>query len=93
LVCFVHERTRFSQRAERGEPLWTDSEKKNRLIAAFKEEQATAKPPVTADDIPFRYEDITKEWLTTILGKGVKGAEVTSFTLGVRDPCLPSMAP
>src|SRR5688572_30018990 len=55
------------------------------LTAAYEEEQRTARPPLTADDLPLRYEAITPEWLTSVLCGKAPGARVVSFRLGPAD--------
>ncbi|MFA5523779.1 MAG: phosphotransferase [Tissierellales bacterium] len=55
------------------------------IRAAYKEELAANKTPVTEQDIPLSYEAITSEWLTNVLCKSTAGAKVESFELGAPD--------
>ena len=57
----------------------------DQLKAAYELEKHNRHPPVTADDVPFTYEDITDEWLTTILCGQHPGAKVTGHRLDVAD--------
>jgi hypothetical protein len=51
----------------------------------FEEERKAQRVPTTAEDLPFTYESITPQWLTAVLGPGIRGATVVSHTLGPRD--------
>ena len=55
------------------------------LTAAYELEKKNRHPPVTRDDVPFIYEDITAAWLTTILCEGHPGAKVLSHRLDIAD--------
>lgn len=55
------------------------------LTVAYEQEKRDRRPPVTTDDIPFVYEDITTEWLTNVLCAKVPGARVTAYRLGTPD--------
>jgi hypothetical protein len=55
------------------------------IKARFEEERTKQKAPTTADDLPFTYEAITPQWLTAVLGRGIRGAAAVSHTLGPPD--------
>lgn len=56
-----------------------------RIAAAYEKEMRNRRPPQTADDVPFAYEDVTPEWLSLVLGGGHADAKVVSFRLDVPD--------
>ena len=51
------------------------------ISAGYEFDKMHRRPPVTAADIPFAYEDITPQWLTAILCRDVASAEVISLRL------------
>lgn len=51
----------------------------------MEEEKLNPPIPRTYGDIPISYENITKEWLTTTLGRDAPGNVIKSFTLGEVD--------
>src|SRR5438445_7405885 len=55
------------------------------LTTAYEHEKKSRRPPLTADDLPFAYEDITPTWLTSILCGRYPGAEVVSYGLDTPD--------
>jgi aminoglycoside/choline kinase family phosphotransferase len=63
----------------------TDSDKIERIKAAYAREQLEPPKAVKAGDIPVSYEAITPEWLTTVLCKAHPGAAVTGYRLGDPD--------
>ena len=57
----------------------------DQVKAAYEQELASRSAPMTAEDIPFAYEDITTEWLTSVLCNGLSNVEVASYRLDVPD--------
>jgi thiamine kinase-like enzyme len=55
------------------------------IIAGYEDEKRNRRPPVTAEDVPFVYEDITPEWLTAVLCVNHPGTQVTSYRLDQPD--------
>ncbi|MFT4054132.1 MAG: phosphotransferase [Novosphingobium sp.] len=62
-----------------------NSEKTDRIKAAYARDEREDRPAVAPGDIPWRYEAITPEWMTHILCKGHPEAHVTGVTLDVPD--------
>jgi len=56
-----------------------------KIKSAYELELKNRKPPLTADDLPFVYEDITPRWLTAVLCNHIAGAEVISHQLDQKD--------
>ncbi len=56
-----------------------------KITAAYERDQARAGKPLSADELPLSYEDMTEAWLTSALCKKVTGAKVTGFELGPVD--------
>ena len=55
------------------------------ITAAYELEKAQRRTPVSADDLPFVFEDITPDWLTTVLCRKHSGAKALSYRLDVPD--------
>ena len=55
------------------------------LTAAYEQEKLNHHAPVSADDVPFTFEDITADWLTTVICAKVPGAQVLSHELDAPD--------
>lgn len=55
------------------------------IQSAYEEDIRHPKQAVNADDLPLTYEDITPQWLTSVLCKDVPGAKVTVHSLGAPD--------
>jgi hypothetical protein len=55
------------------------------LKAAYEQELANHNPPRTAGDLPITYEEITDEWLTSVICQRDASANVTSHRLDAAD--------
>ncbi len=55
------------------------------LTAAFEQERQNHRPPVTADDVPFTFDEITPDWLTTVICGKYPGTRVVSHRLDKPD--------
>lgn len=55
------------------------------LQRLYDAEFAANRPPITAQDVPLSYEDITSDWLTATLCADTPGAAVVSHKLGAVD--------
>lgn len=62
-----------------------DSEKIERIKAAYQRDQQENRPAVAPGDIPWRYEAITPEWMTHILCRDHPAAKVIAVSLDVED--------
>lgn len=62
-----------------------DSEKIERIKAAYQRDQQENRPAVAPGDIPWRYEAITPEWMTHILCRNHPAAKVIAVSLDVED--------
>ncbi len=61
------------------------SNRSEEIAAGYELDKKNRRPPVSAKDIPFAYEDITAEWLTAILCAGIEGAKVVAFSFDAPD--------
>ena len=55
------------------------------LTAAYEQEKLNHHAPITAEDVPFTFEDISAEWLTTVICGKHPGAKVLSHRLDSPD--------
>ncbi len=55
------------------------------ITLAYQSEPEDRTAPAKIGELPLSYEAITPEWMTSVLCRGVPGAEVASVTLGAAD--------
>jgi hypothetical protein len=56
-----------------------------KITEGYEYDRQHRNPPITADDLPFAFEDITPEWLTAVLCAKHSGAKVVSSRLDTAD--------